>query len=68
MKRRNCEIRISPAKTALSGRQTWRVVCRACLVVVHEGTTAPDIRVREHLAGSPGYERPLRAGEATHAT
>ena len=39
-----------------SGRPRYRVICEPCGVIIHSGTTAPDVRVGEHLSGEPGYE------------
>lgn len=47
-----------------SGRRRYRVECHTCQVVVHEATTGPVIRVKEHLEGVKGYERPMKPGEA----
>ncbi len=47
---------------ANTGRALYRVVCTGCRILVHEGTTAPHVRVREHLNGDKGYERPLVDG------
>lgn len=63
------DIRITP--TTLfgvdSGRRRYRVECHTCQVVVHEATTGPDIRVKEHLEGVKGYERPMEPDEVAAA-
>jgi hypothetical protein len=44
-----------------SGRRRWRVVCETCKTLVHEATTGPEARVREHIIGDghSAYEQPL---------
>lgn len=56
-------IRITPVETSLSGKMRYRVECVACAVVVHEATTGPLVRLREHWEGMKGYERPMTEEE-----
>ena len=57
------EMRITPVRTAPSGRMRYRVECLRCQVVVHEATTGPLTRLKEHWEGIPGYERPMTEEE-----
>ena len=36
--------------SCLTAYSLYKVVCKTCDLVVHESTTAPDVRIREHLA------------------
>lgn len=44
-----------------SGRVRYRVECLTCGVICHEATTAPHIRVQEHMTNPTklGYGRPM---------
>lgn len=54
-------LRVEPTgqQAAPSGRECYSVICEDCDVLVHEGTTAPGTRVKEHLEGRSPYEQPL---------
>ena len=57
MKKHDIQITKTGGTGSTSGRPLYRVECKTCGVVIHEGTTGPDELKAYHLEGLPGYER-----------
>lgn len=49
-----------------SGRPRYRVICHTCQLILHRGTTGPNVWVRQHMDGeSCAYAEPLVESEET---
>jgi hypothetical protein len=53
--------RVAPtAEVAITtGRTRFHVQCRTCLKTLHEATTGPSCRIRDHLKSEHGFEGEL---------